>query len=328
MATESISADALAIILRELGLVRQPGKNAARRWIREVNTELELYQAQREEAAVDDSITMQLKHFETLSHLLWWTLCNAAAYASEDAPTLARGAFVPGHADYDNFLSLMPKSHYARDESGLGESLCSLLNTYDTYQAVHKKAFPDEDEEVTDETRDNVVDLMQAQIETTTNAVDSETLAQQLELGCNLYASMIATVESSQDALSLRRWRECYLAKVRTILAWLGQTRRDDPIWSRANTEPDIAILVPFTKREDLFERSRKAQANELQARVKADQERYDVDNDHTAIESEFECPNCGSFHTQSFLIQMRSADEPMTQLWKCWSCKKSGREN
>ena len=320
-----VSPEAIAIVLRELQVCNDPSVEKAERWLKDLGEQLELFQAQRsaldedveEDAKVPEVIPEDLRHFECLSHLLWWTLSSAVSFFTGEEPQkTAANVFVPGQKNFDDFLCLMPKRCYQDHsrQSDLRRALCSILVAYDSHESIRKASFPEDDALVSMETREKYVELFTDIIERSRmEAVDTETLAGQLELGCNLYASMIATVETSRDELSLQRWRECYLAKCKEVAEWLSIDDLEDEgfkeIWNRANAEPDYALLVPFTKRADLFAGRRLAGEQQLHTQVLVAKKRFDAEQDHSAIESDFECPKCGSFRTRSYHLQMSSAD-------------------
>jgi len=335
---EELSPKVVSGILKELKVCPDPSMRNAERWLLDLEEQLLLFKNQRQQAEEDDQdeeddcliaavSTEDLRYFECLSHLLWWTLCSAVSFFSGDYPRqTAAEAFVPGQKNFDDFLCLTPMHCYEDDANELAHNLCAVLTAYDSHESVHKASFPDEEAESAEETRENMVDLFRGIIDEKRDAVDTETLAQQLELGCNLYASMIATVESSRDDLSMRRWRECYLTKAKQVAEWL-RSANQSLIWKRANAEPNYALLVPFTKRADLFDKRREALQQQVQASLISAKKIFEVEHDHSQIESDFQCPKCGSFKTRSYHLQMSSADESMAQLWKCWNCKKSGKK-
>lgn len=200
-----------------------------------------------------------------------------------------------------------------------------MLDCYDSFES---QAIPENFTDITEESRQEIVKFFNRMLESK-GCADPDTFSTQLELGCNLYANMIATVDTKMDEFSLFRWRECYKSKCLEITEWIRVVDDSDVIWNKANyNTDDYAVLVPFTKRCDLFAKQRKIIDEQLHAKMLSDKKRFDADNDYSAIESEFKCPICGSFKTRQFLLQVRSADEPMTQFWKCYQCNKSGREN
>lgn len=336
--------DDVATVLRELEVCDDPSPERAAAWLSSLDEQLLIFKAQRakededdedeDDAAKDVAASLDLRYFECLPHLLWWTLCSAVTYMNgeEQSPQqTAADSFVPAQNNFDDFLCLMPLRCYDEGEDRTAAALCNILTAYDESESVSKASFPEDDADDTkgfaEQTREKHVEVFRTLINTHhVDAVDPETSARQLELGCNLYASQIATVESMKDDLSLRRWRECYLAKCKEIAEWL--TARPSQIWERANTEPDFALLVPFTKRADLFASRRQTQAIQLEAQMERAKKRFDAEhNESQIIESDFQCPKCGSFRTRSYHLQMRGADESMAQLWKCWNCKKSGKK-
>lgn len=341
-----VDPDDVATVLRELQVCRDPSVDKAKRWIRDLEEQLETFKAQREkddeeeeeeEGELVAAVAQEdLRYFDCLPHLLWWTLCSAISFFSGETPqNTAANVFVPGQRNFDDFLCIMPQSGYqdADRETGLSRALCNLLTAYDSHESIRKASFPEAEEEVSEETREKTVELFASLITSARrDPVDAETAARQLELGCNLYACMVATVESSRDALSLMRWRECYLAKCKETAEWLatpvqGENAEFKLVWDRANAEPDYALLVPFTKREVLFAGRRKRVKAQIEAQLVAAKKLFDVEHDHSQIESDFECPRCGSFKTRSYHMQTSGADESMAQFWRCWNCKKSGKK-
>jgi DNA-directed RNA polymerase subunit M/transcription elongation factor TFIIS len=342
-----VEPDAVAIVLQELQVCRDASVDKAQDWLENLQDQLDLFKAQRKREDQDDDDLdgvvsaagggvgaivevppEDLRYFECISHLLWWTVCSAVAFFSGEHPReTAAQIVVPGQKDFDDFLCLMPLRCYQDHESRLAAALCNILNAYDSHESICKTAFPEDDTDDVADTRDRMMALFTERCPS--EAIDAETLTHQLELGCNLYASMVATVDSSRDALALVRWRECYLAKCKQVAEWLAsvQSQETKPIWDRATAEPDYALLVPFTHRTDLFAGRRLALHRQLYTHLVAAKKLFDVEHDNSQIESDFKCPKCGSFKTRSYHLQMSSADESMAQLWKCWNCKKSGKK-
>jgi DNA-directed RNA polymerase subunit M/transcription elongation factor TFIIS len=87
------------------------------------------------------------------------------------------------------------------------------------------------------------------------------------------------------------------------------------------------ALLVPFIKRDTLFESSRMEMLSKIRDKIAADKKIFDTEHDRSQDESDFQCPFCKSFKTKQYPLQMRSADEPMAILWTCFACNKSGVE-
>jgi len=336
---QRLSATHVVTILRKLHICPDATEAEAQQWLSDMDEQiaefLEHRRVEDEEEPSDEETggeapVQPLKFFESVSQLLWWTLCCATSFDFRDLEPkeIAAQAAVPGQANFDDYLCLLTQEYYGEDEecAALCNALYVVLNAA-LLDCTTQLIGSDEDAEAIESARENVLSYFAASIRS--SCPDAETMATQLELGCNLYATMIATVDSKQDDFALRRWRECYSTKCREILTWLGRRHDDDNIiWTRSNMEPEYALLVVFTKRADLFRAERQLVKTQLHARMVKDKNLFDIENDHSSIESEFKCPKCGSFKTKQFLIQVRSADEPMTQFWKCWNCNKSGREN
>lgn len=84
-------------------------------------------------------------------------------------------------------------------------------------------------------------------------------------------------------------------------------------------------VLLPFVQRHILFRATRTEWKQKLETRMQSEKDIYELENDHTNTESDFQCPRCSSFRTRYYPLQMRSADEPMAVLWECYACNKSG---
>jgi hypothetical protein len=103
--------------------------------------------------------------------------------------SLAEWAFVPTWAGFDDFLNL----NTSFDDLISTKTLCDLLLRFDANLTERQPTFDDEQLELVDDTRQAAEELLQ-RIATEAHPIDAETLAHQLELGCHLYASMMATV--------------------------------------------------------------------------------------------------------------------------------------
>lgn len=338
---QRLNATHVVTILRQLHICPDATETEAQQWLGDMDEQitefLEHRRVEEEEEPQSEDETGEtplqvrpLKFFESVAQLLWWTLCCATSFDFRDLEPkeIAAQSAVPGQANFDDYLCLLTQEHYGEDDATFCNALYVVLNTA-LLDCNTELIGSEEDSDAIENARANVLSYFTEAIERKEGGIDAETMATQLELGCNLYATMIATVDSKQDDFALRRWRECYSTKCREVLTWLARKNDDnDIIWTRSNMEPEYALLVVFTKRADLFRDERDKLKTQLYARMVKDKSLFDIENDHSAIESEFKCPKCGSFKTKQFLIQVRSADEPMTQFWKCWSCNKNGREN
>lgn len=329
----------VAQVLKSLLIAPDATEDEGRQWIEDMDEQISTFIEERrnEEEELDEEQDgevpqpiVQLKFFECVAHLLWWTLCSLTSlshsYTPEsDIKTIASKSNVPGNVNFDDFLSIMTEEHY--DDADLCEGLCEVLNVYDASISGEETVGTNDDNEAIAESRSKILEHFKRCCSKIMEA-DAEPIAMQLENGCYLYSSMMATVNSKQDRLSLMRWRECYLAKCKQITTWLIETPiNESHIWEMAGADPSYALLVPFTKRESLFVISREKRKQNLDAAMRIAKKKYEVENDHSSIESDFKCPKCGSFKTASYLKQVRSADEPMTCFWKCYFCNKSGRE-
>ena len=137
----------------------------------------------------------------------------------------------------------------------------------------------------------------------------------EIEMGCHVYASMISSVEPNlKPELCLRRWQAVYSLK-------MGQA-------ILLEDNGSVGMLLPFVRRADLFRTQRSVVEDRLVKIASEAQEHFWVEQSHQDVESDFQCPRCGSFRTKPYLLQVRSADEPMTQFWRCFACKKGGRED
>jgi DNA-directed RNA polymerase subunit M/transcription elongation factor TFIIS len=320
-------ASSVATVLRGLHICPDATESEAQQWLNDMEEQIDTFAEQRRLADEDEDedepteLKPPLKFFHSVAQLLWWTLCCATSFDFSEAEPkdIAAQTAVPGQSNFDDYLCLVAREHY--NDDSFCQALVSVL-----YAALadcdNNLIGSDDDTEVIEATRQNISALF-------VEAIDKKwpkqqrphDLETQLELGCNLYAIMVATVDSKQDDFSLRRWRECYLAKSREVLTWLlenGDNAIHTQYW----------ILVVYTKRADLFMQRRGKLQSQLYEKMLKDKKSFDMENDHSNIESEFKCPKCGSFKTRQFLMQTRSADEPMTQFWRCWNCNKSGREN
>lgn len=287
------------------------------------------FQQQREKNEDEDEVedplsTSPLKFIEHTAHLVWLTLCYLVHFRDLDlftgateksahklCKTIMSQVCVPTQAHYDNFLSLVHETHFDDSMESLRTALIEMLQDY-------------EREISADDTTDDIRDHMRAYME------KLDVTGAELERGCHVYASMFSTVDSKNDPLAEMRWRECYMSKCKAMVSWLKTVGPADTdiIKSHIAICHESALLVPFVMREELFRAARVEIQRQVHDKMLHDKKLFDMENDHSGIESDFKCPKCGSFKTQTFLIQVRSADEPMTQFWKCWSCMKSGNEN
>lgn len=273
---------------------------------------------------------LPLKFIEHASHLVWVTLCymvhfndlhvllEGDDYSEENARLLCKGIMsqicVPGQARYDDFLSIVKEEHFA--ESNVRDALLCVLREFENDFAEYDPIINPELD----------IASIRAKMETLfASRIADPDMADQVERGCHVYALMFSTVDSKSDALSDTRWRECYLTKCKQMMEWF---KLEEPNTYNLCEDSSNAFLLPFVARQTLFSSHRQSIARDLHDHLLADKRAFDMENDHSGIESDFQCPVCGSYKTKTFLLQVRSADEPMTQFWKCWNCQKSGREN
>jgi len=113
---DDLDAKQVAIVLRELQVCRDPSFEKATKWLGALQEQLSLFKAQRnkdedpddeDEPLIAAVAVEDLRYFETLSHLLWWTLCSAVAFFSGDHPQqTAADVFVPGQRNFDDWPGL------------------------------------------------------------------------------------------------------------------------------------------------------------------------------------------------------------------------------
>lgn len=276
-------------------------------WLDDLQTQLDHFAMQRDDADAEG----YLKHFTTLPHLFWWTVASLNQCQSHNL-MLINDITMPAQAN--SFLSFIDDKCYNDDtvRDACYEVLSAAYNEFVNDASI----FDEEHTETVDDTRKSVTQLF-------SRLISDDTFTSNLENACHLYACMNATVDTKADDLTLNRWRFCYGRQVAKMTCWLetcpGVSLIDDTRY---------ALLLPFTKRSFLFRETRAELFEKLQAKIVSDKRVFDRDNDHTSIVSDFKCPKCGSFNTQKFMKQLRSADEPMTTFWRCYKCNKSGREN
>lgn len=266
-------------------LIEGGNKHVAESWLDILEDQLSKFVAAEQEEE-------PFKNFAGLGHLVWWTLSSVKKF-NDDPQFLAANVFVPWHSALDDFLCLA-------DDRRSHDSLIELLKIIEGEFYNHG----DFEDEENPEFRDEVIDFLQSE-GATENAAD-------LEMGCYLYASMVALVNHSTTEAAMPKWKEVYHMKVLEMTEALKQ-----------NCEP--SVLLPFTERRMLFAETRKDWDDAVLGRMEADKKLYDIENDRSNTESDFQCPKCGSFKTVYYPLQMRSADEPMAVLWECYECNKSG---
>lgn len=327
---EDISARQVSLILEALG-IGVLSEADSQQWLDDVAEQLEDLKSQRllaHDEDNEDALEADVKYFETLSHFVWWTLACVTRFG-HDQFGLASKAMIPAQSKFDDFLCLMRTQHFDEQSEEVALSLSSLLDEYASHDVVIT-IMPHDMEEFTEECRQGMRQHMQHMVNAPAPAAtdDSDVIAEQLELGCCLYACMLASVDSKEDDFALHRWRTCYETKCVQVFSWLRRQRDDaNKMFQRVKAMPHCyGKLIAFTRRSDLLPCTELLERLE-QAALK-DKKVFDAENDHSGKTSDFQCPNCHSFNTESFLIQMRSADEPMTQFWKCHACNKNGREN
>lgn len=337
-------------VLRELK-IGELEEDEARQWLNGLEEQLEELEEQHRKALESDEEeddanaepqqSKALKHFTSLHHLVWWTLSCVMRFGT-DQFGLSIDAMFPAQGRYDDFLCLMRKTHYDETtNSRLTHALRSLLYVYDASRdgdgGVIVDVLPPDMLEFTEDSRRAMVDHIESRLdEKLGEATGTTDIAKQLEVGCCLYACMLASVDSKLDDFTLNRWQACYSTKCLQVLQWISSSSRvgvgvgaDNTIWNRVIADPaQYGQLVAFTFREDLFSQQRQKIRDELEQLMLKDKKIFDTENDHSGIQSDFKCPKCGSFNTKTFLMQIRSADEPMTQFWQCYACNKNGREN
>lgn len=262
--------------------------------------QLALFEQERSAADEPDAeqIETPLKYFTGLAHLLWWTFSSALKFGNYDI------RYVPNHEGFDDFLCLFSNANESFDE------LASLLN----YVENEAKEFV-----FGDETFEQVSNIREEVTEILLNTTGLAELSHDVERGCYLYSCMIATVDCQKDEKTYQRWIECYSTKLTEMCVPLAVTM--------AQYLGEQALMTPFIKRSIIFEPTRQQLYAKIQERIVADKKIFDTENDRSNIESDFQCPKCQSFKTRQYPLQMRSADEPMSTLWQCFACNKSGIE-
>lgn len=244
-----------------------------------------------------------LKFFSGTFHLLWWTLSSSFKYADNDLRYLIANAHVPV-SGIDDFLCL---KRFELSEDIL-EMLQQMLDGYENESVT----FEDEVIDTIEEIRHGIRKFL------TTAAGGDTNTAHAIERGCYLYSCMIATAYSIRDQKTVHLWRQCYRIKI---------TEMHELLTNGLIAKTDYPLMIPFTTREILFNEVYLRMEEILTERIAADKRIFDASNDHTNVESDFKCPKCGSFRTRQYWLQMRSADEPMSCLWKCYACNKSDIE-
>ena len=283
-------------------------------WLDDLRSQLEHLELQREEPVDDNEISIK-KHISTLPHLFLWSIASLLACERSDLMIFNEVAMSPQAND---FLCFLAAQHFDQ----CGEAFHSILCAYDDeLDANSSKLFAEDDQQIVEATREATIEWFQR--------ICEPDMAVTLENGCYLYAAMIASVDSIADQLALQRWRSCYAVQVRKIAQWLRSCAGfENSIMGFCREDDRLALLVPFTQRQALFASSRAELQAKVNARIETDKRVFQRDNDHSSIKSDFKCPKCGSFNTEKFMRQLRSADEPMTTFWRCYKCNKSGREN
>jgi DNA-directed RNA polymerase subunit M/transcription elongation factor TFIIS len=260
--------------------------------------EQQRHEAENEEEDNEDQDI--LKFFSGSVHLLWWTLSSSFKYQDSDLQYLISNAHTPV-SGIDDFLCLQT-FELSRD---ISEMLLHLLDEYERNEL---------DEAFDEEIRDSI-EIVREETRALLFNIADKSLIHQIERGCHLYSCMIASAHCVRDERTLQLWRQCYRIKV---------TEMYELIQTKLVPQTEHIMLIPFTSRNILFSTIRTQMENLLKEKIAADRRIFDASNDHTQIESDFKCPKCGSFRTRQYWLQMRSADEPMSCLWKCYACNKS----
>lgn len=272
-----------------------------------MKSQLSLFDEQRRNSGEcddeEEEETEVLKFFSGEFHLLWWILSSSFKYNDNDLRYLIENAHVPV-SGIDDFLCL---KRFELSEDIL-EILQQLLDGYES------ETVPFDDEAL-----DEIKDIREGIRKFLTIAAKGDiNTAHALERGCYLYSCMMSTVYSIRDQRTLQLWRQCYRIKITEIHELLTNNLVE---------KTEYPLLIPFTPREILFNNVYLRMEELLTERIAADRRIFEASNDHTNVESDFKCPKCGSFKTRQYWLQMRSADEPMSCLWKCYACNKSDIE-
>mgnify|MGYP001129221287 CR=1 FL=1 len=274
-------------------------RHVAESWMDILEDQLAKYSlAKHEDDEDDDAVedtNIPFKNFTGLGHLLWWTLSSVKKFNDDDPEYLASNVFVPWHSAIDDFLCLVDERRSHEDLAVLLRIIEGEFNNYGEFQ--------DEDNV---HLREEVVDFLESE-----GAGDD---AKQLEKGCYLYASIIALVNYPTIEEATSKWKEVYYLKVLEVTEVLNRSIKYQ--------QP---VLLPFTSRQVLFAETRNDWDQAVEQRMVDDKKTYDIENDRSNTESDFQCPKCSSFKTVYYPLQMRSADEPMAVLWECHECNKSG---
>lgn len=317
-------------------LIEGGNRHVAETWMDILEDQLTKFSVAKhheEDEAEEDEPSEPLKNFAGLGHLLWWTLSSVKKFNDDDPEFLAANIFVPWHSAIDDFLCLMDER---RDKQSLRVLLKIVEGEFDNYGEFEDEENP--------HFREEVIDFLESE--------GADEMALELEKGCYLYAAMIALVSYQTIEEATAKWKEIYHLKVLEMTEVVKQSIH----LYHNSIDP---VLLPFTARQVLFAETRNVWDQSVEQRMAADKKtyvkifllsfknlffyRYDIENDRTNIESDFQCPKCGSFKTvyvnfllhsfyknshffnRYYPLQMRSADEPMAVLWECNGCNKSG---
>jgi DNA-directed RNA polymerase subunit M/transcription elongation factor TFIIS len=151
-------------------------------------------------------------------------------------------------------------------------------------------------------------DVIETVLNIREQVIDKCLVNQQQEESAFLYACAFCGVDANgSSAKSLKRWKEVYLIKLREMIASGCQSA--------------------FVGRSELFSKTRQLISERVRQQLDNDKKIFDAERDTTNMESDFQCPKCKSFKTRKYPLQMRSADEPMAILWKCFNCGKQDVE-
>ena len=186
-----------------------------------------------------------------------------------------------------------------------------LLNEFEEELEI-RNPFTEEQSEQLSNIRSNVRIIFE-------NVFGNEEIATDVERGCHLYSCMISCVDCFRDDKLFQRWAQCYAVKTTEVSSSVAI--------AVCNNLAIEALMAPFIRRSILFESTRLQIWNKVQERIATDKKIFDAEHDRSNIESDFQCPKCQSFKTRQYPLQMRSADEPMSILWQCFACNKSGIE-
>lgn len=247
----------------------------------------------------EDEVKHHRLYFSHPGHLALWlwatSLLPIGEHLSQKSPPEHIAGLHNSALNVDDFLAVLKMSDIM-DDAPILEPLKAIISSFaDTASLKEHNTLAEIRESVREEMSIN----------------------EEVELGCHVYASMISTVEPNlKPEICLRRWQEVYSLKLAQALQ------------VESNAHAEMGVLLPFIRRAELFREQRSAVETQLTRIAIEAQEHFWVEQSHQDVESDFECPRCGSFKTKPYLLQTKSADEPMTQFWRCFACKKGGRED